>query len=195
MLYQIDQNGKNTWVTYVRECLCHYGYACVWNNQGVGDVNSFIHCFKERIIDCRWQDWHSHINNSDRYSHYCQFKTNHCMEPYMHLSMNRYVVKALVYFRLGISSIVVHSQRYKENANNMSTACRLCNTGIENEVHIMLCCEKLRVLRNDLLPVKYYRFPNVFKLNLLLANQNEKIVQNLALYLYKTLKMLEHASS
>ena len=194
MLYQLDQNGKKNWVTYIRECLCHYGFRYVWDNQGVGDVNTFVRCFRERIVDCRWQDWHNHINNSDRYSFYCQFKSNNFIEPYMNLSINRYVVKALVYFRLGISSIIVHSQRYKENVSN-NVSCRLCGIGTENEIHIVLCCSELQNIRNELIPAKFYRHPSLFRLNMLLANQNEKILGNLALYLYKCFKLLEHASS
>ena len=44
---------------------------------------------------------------------YRQFKTNHVQEAYLSVDVNKYVKNALVKFRFGISSIAVHSLRYK----------------------------------------------------------------------------------
>ena len=193
MLYTLDTKGKKTWASDIRDCLCRYGFACVWMNQGVGNIDVFLKCFKDRIIDCYWQTWHDHINSSERYSLYCQFKTSHYMEPYLNLNMNRYVMKALVYFRIGISELLVHKNRYKNTHNGFQ--CRLCHMHEENELHILLCCTELDDLRSELIPAKFHNRPNLFKLILIMSNKNENLVHNLSLYLYKCLKMLEHASS
>ena len=65
----------------------------------------------------------------------------------------------------------------------------------ENELHILLCCTELDDLRSELIPAKFHNRPNLFKLILIMSNKNENLVHNLSLYLYKCLKMLEHASS
>ena len=70
MLYNLDARGKRNWVSNVRMQLFQYGFGFVWMNQGVGRVNEFIRAFRERLIDCRWQDWEDHVQTSDRFSMY-----------------------------------------------------------------------------------------------------------------------------
>ena len=41
MLRCLDRNGKDCWVSRIREILCETGFNFVWLRQGVGDKNSF----------------------------------------------------------------------------------------------------------------------------------------------------------
>ena len=164
-------------------------------NQGVGNVGVFLKCFKQRLIDSCWQDWNDHINRSDRFDVYCQHKTSHYIEPYLLINMNRYVMNALVRFRLGISNLLVHKNRYKAIENENTNVCRLCFDHVENELHIVLCCQELNEIREDLLPRKYYIQPCMFKLILLMSSKNETVIHNLAIFLYKSFQLLDHAGS
>ena len=83
MLYFLDEKGKNTWVTNVRTALCRYGYAFVWNNQGVECIEGFLKDFQQSVIDCRWQDWHDHIQTSEGFYFYRTFKTEKKLESYI----------------------------------------------------------------------------------------------------------------
>jgi hypothetical protein len=67
MLLELDNRGKSNWVTNVRMKLFDYGFGFVWVNQGVDDVNTFVRIFRERLIECRWQDWNDHIQSSERF--------------------------------------------------------------------------------------------------------------------------------
>ena len=67
MLYNLDARGKRNWVSNVRMQLFHYGFGLVWMSQGVVRVNEFIRAFRERLIDCRWQNWEDHVQTSDRF--------------------------------------------------------------------------------------------------------------------------------
>ena len=49
MLYNLDQNGKNTWATCVNVMLEQFGFRYVWAQQGVGDFDLFIEVFKNRF--------------------------------------------------------------------------------------------------------------------------------------------------
>ena len=195
MLFLLDERGKRTWASDIRQCLFKYGFAYVWLNQGVGNVNVFLRCFKQRIIDNCWQEWNGLINASDRFVIYRQHKTSYYIEPYLKLNINRYVMKSLVHFRLGISNLLVHKNRYTVNRNVNDEICRLCLSDIENELHILLCCQELQDLREDLIPKKYFNRPCMFKLILLLSVKNESVLHNLAIFLYKCFNMLDHASS
>ena len=91
VLYNLDNDGKKTWATNVRQYLCTYGFAFVWNNQGVEDIARFLNCLKQRIIDCRWQNWHEHLQTSHRFTTYASFKSSNGIEPYIELKLSRYM--------------------------------------------------------------------------------------------------------
>ena len=57
MLYALDESGKKTWTTIVKDFLFRYGFGFVWINQGVGCINGFLKVFKQRLKDCRLQAW------------------------------------------------------------------------------------------------------------------------------------------
>ena len=65
MLYELDANGKTNWASGIKNKLYEVGFGFVWVNQGVGDDRQFLRELKDRLITCRWQDWHSHIEDSD----------------------------------------------------------------------------------------------------------------------------------
>ena len=83
-----------------------------------------------RQLICLWADkdplttvgkTKSRIDASDRFTFYRQFKTNHVQEAHLSVDINNYVKNTLVKFRFGISSIAVHSLRYK-----LHILCVLC---------------------------------------------------------------------
>ena len=111
MLLNLDERGKVNWVSNTRRVLCTNGFAFVWENQGVGHVSSFLKVFKQRLIDCRWQQWNSYIDS--RFSFYRRFKTVNEVGPYLWLNLGRHVRRVTSRFRMGISDIAVHSFLYK----------------------------------------------------------------------------------
>ena len=75
MLISLDENGKNCWVTGIREVLCKTGFYFVWLQQGVGDVKSFLCVFKRTLLDMFTQEWTANIRDKERYVTYRCFKT------------------------------------------------------------------------------------------------------------------------
>ena len=132
----------------------------------------------------RWQAWDDHVNNSERFSLYRQFKTLACVEPYIMLNFNIYIRYALTRFRFGVSDIKVHRSRYKlYNVDELK--CLLCLSALDNEVHFVLCCPAFEDLRYEFIESKYFNNLCEFRVALLLATQNERVLKNLALFLYK----------
>lgn len=191
VLCKLDSRGKVTWATNVRKCLSNYGFFHVWEQQGVGSVSMFLKCFKQRVIDCRWQEWDAHISDSDRFILYRMFKTTHFVEPYLHIDVNRYIKNALIRLRAGVSIILVHEQRFKSPSEG-NFLCRLCGLFLEDEVHFVLCCPCLTDLRSTLIPYKYYAYPSTFRLSLLLSTCNPHVLKNLAIFLYLSTKRLSN---
>ena len=74
MLKQHDSLGRNNWASAIKNLLYSYGFGFVWLNQTVGDIWSVLHHFKQRLIDCKLQNWRHQINYSSRCDTYKQFK-------------------------------------------------------------------------------------------------------------------------
>ena len=145
-LYTLYSRGKATRASNVRECLCRYGFSNVWNKQGVECVNGFLQCFRNRIVDCRWQDQDDHVQTSDRFCFHSIFKTSNVAEPFFWININRFVKCALAKLRFGISAIVVHSQRYSRSPSANDLMCHLFKSACEDEVHFVLCWPALENL-------------------------------------------------
>ena len=187
MLSVLDARGKKTWVSGIRETLYKYGFGYVWLNQGVENINGFLKNFRQRLIDCRWQNWDDHIQSSDRFSLYRTFKSSSNSEMYLLLNMNRHIKCSMTRFRFGISDIAVHHNRYK-NVTDDALKCPLCKHANEDDVHFLLCCPAFSDLRQQFIPPKFYENPCLFRMTLLLAKQNENVLKNLCIYVYKAFK-------
>ena len=46
MIFKLDQMGRKTWATKVKELLFHTGFGFVWISQDVGDISEFIRVAK-----------------------------------------------------------------------------------------------------------------------------------------------------
>ena len=52
LLFQLDDIGRQTWATKIKDLLFRFGFGYVWIVQDVGDESLFIKTFKQRLIDC-----------------------------------------------------------------------------------------------------------------------------------------------
>ena len=128
----------------------------------MGCLNAFIREFRQRLIDIRWQAWDDHVNTSNRFSLYRQFKTLVCVEPYILLNLNRYIRYTLTRFRFGVSDIKVHRSRFKlYNVDELN--CPLCLSAVDNEVRFVLCCLAFVDLRYEFIESKYFNNPCEFR--------------------------------
>lgn len=191
MLYNLDVRGKSTWVSKVRICLCENGFGFAWYNQGVGDAKRFLSLVKSRLIDCRWQNWHEHINNSERFLFYRGFCDSMHQRPlYIDINISRHMKFIFSKFRFGVSEINLHANRYKQTNENV-LLCPLCKSAKEDEVHFVLCCPFYSELRKIYIANKFIRKPNLFSLNILMASTNHESVKKLCIYLYRAFKIRE----
>ena len=73
-LDNIDVTNKYSWSRSVRNLLFECGFGDVWFNQGVGNTDLFIACFKERLFDMFKQGWRSRLLDSTRALFYREYK-------------------------------------------------------------------------------------------------------------------------
>ena len=195
MLYNLDARGKVTWATNVRNCLFRYGFGYVWMEQGVGHESEFLRLFKQRMIDCRWQNWSEHVNGSERFEMYRMFCNTFSRLPkYLCINLNRHKKYIMTKFCFGICDLATHHFRYR-NCDSNNLMCQLCNLDVENEIHFLLCCPFYDTLRKKFIATKFYRNPNTFSFSMLLASNNTEIVIGLCNFLYYALKARQIALS
>ena len=69
MLKRLDDVGRKTWASFIRELLYMYGFGYVLIAHDVGNEAYFLNLFKQQIIDSSLQKWHSDINSSCKAVH------------------------------------------------------------------------------------------------------------------------------
>ena len=75
--------GKSNWAEKIRLLLYQHGFGYVWEADTVGDAQRFINIFKQRLIDCFSQQWHSQVEESSKALHYKHFKLILEIENYL----------------------------------------------------------------------------------------------------------------
>ena len=188
MLIALHSKNHNNWVSSVCFTLYKYGFGHVWENQGVQDVTKFLNEFKQRLIDCFVQGWHSEITSNDRYMFYSSLKEIPTLSPYLIELKHWTLRKVLTRLRLGVSGLQTHRYRYSKN---VSLDCPFCKHTQESEVHFMLICPMYTELREKYIHRKYRRDPSLFKLTLLLCS--DKCVKDVALFLTEAFKVRSQA--
>ena len=73
LLIQHNQ-GRINWVSKVQQILNENGFGIVWQCQGAGYEDRFVAEFKDRIMLCYKQNWHSDIEGNEKYKCFYTFK-------------------------------------------------------------------------------------------------------------------------
>ena len=189
MLCRIDDKGKQTWVSNVRCFLFQLGFGEVWYNQGVGNTKIFLRELKLRLIDCRWQDWSSHVHGSERFNMYisiCNFAQ--CIPLYLEMDLDKYLTFNMTKIRFGISDLKVHYYRYRNHCA-VSMLCPLCRIEDDTECHFILRCPSLNVLRKSLIPSEYCKMPYDIHLIQLLSSKNPIVIRKLCIFVCKGFRL------
>ena len=110
MLKQLDDAGKRTLASCIRELLFSYGFGYVWVAQ-VGNESNFIQLFKTRIKDCYLQIWKSNLDNSPKALHYKYFKPDLCSELYLDIDLSYVLRTTLSSFRCSTHTLMIEKGR------------------------------------------------------------------------------------
>ena len=151
MLYNLDNNGRHTWVSDVKSLLCTFGFGYVWLSQTVGDISAFMFKFKQTIKDCFMQNWESDIHLNHKLQYYKNFKGGLYLENYVMLVSEYKYRKALAKLRCSAHRLNVEVSRYKGEDDD--SLCNYClSLGIyvlEDEYHFIMQCPKYSILRTQ----------------------------------------------
>lgn len=176
-------NGARNWVSQLKDMLCNYGFAYIWEDPYYVNVNTFICLFKQRIIDCFIQGWFVSKDTSGVLVLYNSCKLRFEYEPYLDIIPYnlRYLISKL---RISAHSLRIHTGRYGQNRIPQNERyCLCCNTrDLEDEYHFILVCPCYIHLRSIFIKKYYFVRPNMVKFIELLQSSNRNILLKLALY-------------
>lgn len=191
MLLFLQQQNYTTWACAVRNILFTYGFGFVWEAQGVGNTRHFIRCFKERLIDCAKQNWHSQLASHTFYDVYHTYKKSPLLSTYLVVQKNFFVRRAMARFRIGMSEIKCHFLQYKPNQRNNSH-CPFCHELPETEYHFLIICPEYQLLREEYIPRKFFRKPSAFRFCILMASPSEQLNRDISMFVYKALMLRQN---
>ena len=166
------------------------GFGYVWINQGVGSESKFLSVFKQRIIDVTHQEWVAGIRDKERFRLYTSFKTTLGGERYFNDVRIKCFRDALVRFRLGVSNIQKHRNRFIRDITPGMNDCPFCPQTTEDELHVLFHCPKYSSLRPDC----YKSVPQHLqqqRLSEALACRQASRTRQLAWFLFKAFEVRE----
>jgi len=191
MLKRLDENGKKTWASSVKELLFKYGYGIVWMEQGVGDKRAFLCNFMDRLRDCNFQEWHHDIHNSSKLSVYCTFKSMLEAEKYLdYVDIWKYRV-AVTRFRISCHNLEIEKGRH-DGVLMENRLCRYCeeigNFVIEDEFHFLICCPLYVEIRSkyNIVHVDMPRYEQFIEI---MESEDKQTIIDLALYIFNANKV------
>ena len=183
MLVRLDEQGKMNWVTTTRSLLGFMGFYFVWINKGVGDEKKFLSVFKQRAFDIACQDWIEGMRNSNCYEQYRSYKMFLVPERYFADIQIKGFRDALVRFRLGVSDIATHRNRFIRNPAPGTNDCKFCPGQTENERHVLFHCSAYNDIRPLPLQIEGDQETNVFLM--LMSAIEPQLTKQLAWFLFK----------
>ena len=188
MLYTLDENGKQNWVTKVKQILSRLGYGFVWLCQGVAEEAYFINQFKSRLVDVSSQEWMADIRQSTRFDTYVSFKTSPTFEKYLDFIKVKCFRDSLIRFRFGITELKTHKNRFVKHITN--NTCPFCKDTDENEYHFLFHCDKYETIRPNILKC-VERHEEKRKFENIMCCENQSWTKQLAWFLFKAFELRE----
>ena len=188
MLIHLQNQNYVTWIDKIKTILYRYGFGCVWEAQGVGNEALFMRQFRERLIDCYRQTWHSSIESHDFYRTYTLFKSEFFHESYITDVTNFWHRKALARFRFGMAEMKDSYLKFDSSIVRKDRNCPFCPNHIENEIHFLLVCPKYNSLRDNFLIRDNWRPVSVQFLDIM-SKQSMELNVSIAHFIYKALQL------
>ena len=187
MLKRLDEVGKITWASHVKEMLYKYGFGYVWIAQDVGNSKQLLGLFTQRLKDCFLQDWFAKINESSKAEHYKCFKSLLDVEKYLYIDLSFRYRNALAKFRCSSHSLMIEKGRHTD-LDRLYRNCPLCiqrNVYIlEDEYHFLMVCPEYEDLRYNFFPENMLTNVNLNKFYSFMTSKNEHVITSLAKYLF-----------
>ena len=139
--------------------------------------------FKQRLLDQFQQD-----TSKERFEYYSIFKQSIQTEKYIDILQLRCFREAYIKFRFGISPILLHRLRYRNDIIPRDLLCPVCKDEIEDESHVLFSCKAYEDLRKDVSWFNGSHTAVVADVSHFMSADNERSIWEVSRFLYKVLQ-------
>lgn len=194
MLYTLDQQGRKTWATSVREMLCRHGFQEIWEAQAVDNVYIFLREFTHRVKQEYILKWQYNLEQSSKLSLYRMLSVEcDTMQPYLYRVDLKYYRSGLAKLRCSSHNLRIEKGRHSDElmANRVCEICLKTRNMyiLEDEYHFVMSCPSYNNLRQTYI-ADWVNTPSTFEQFLsLLTEEGENTVKNLASFIYQASKL------
>ena len=129
------------------------GFSHVWNNQGTLSKNRLLYAVNKKLEDNYIQYWKNNLfddssnPNGNKLRLFRKVKSKYGFENYLFSNHDKNMISVFTKLRISNSNLNIERGRYNKTPLNQRL-CPLCKTGVEDECHFILKCEKLNEPRN-----------------------------------------------
>ena len=188
---KLDEQGRKTWATSVKELLYRYGFGHVWLQQGVGDIEFFLQIFTQRVKDNAFQEWSGRCSEISKLYWYCQFKTDFEISSYLENIRDKKLRSYVARLRCSNHSLGIEIHRYTKIESDKY--CKFCmendNYIVEDEKHFIIECNAYNNLREQYIPRKYWNHHTDINYVKLMSSDSYIVLNNLAVYIREAVKL------
>ena len=132
--------NKVSWVTLLENLLSALGFYKVWLAQSAGNVDVFIHVFKQRLSDVNIQNWNSRVENSPRSTFY-KIIVSSDLQFYLKCDLPCHFRVAMSKLLLSSFNLPIETGRWHRphSIPREDRTCNICNK-LEDEYHFIVEC-------------------------------------------------------
>ena len=140
MLRNLDESGRITWASKVKNLLFRNGFGYVWHVEDVGDQTLFMKTDKQRLIDCSKQDWSTVIAESGKTRHYRFIMPELKVANYINYDIPLKFRIFLSKLRFSVHNLNVETGRHRGVIYEQRLCMLYDKLEIEDEFHFVLSC-------------------------------------------------------
>lgn len=197
MLLSLEQAGRNTWASSVKQMLLKYGFNDVWEAQDVENPTSFLRELVTKIEETHDVEWGNLIAQSSKLSLYRELKVNGILRESYLYNVNLKPYRACL-TKLRCSAHKLQIEKGRHSGQLMADrVCQLCTElrnvyVLEDEYHFTMCCPSYVNLRETHLQnlIEEIVGQNKYEIFLQLLSSNEETVQKeVATFTYQANKL------
>lgn len=136
------------------------------------------------------QEWHNRLSQSTRAIFYTSIKDYHSYSKYLDIIKSSAHLTAFIKLVMSSHNLHIEAGRWTRPVTPAGRRnCSVCENKLEDEFHFILECPLYTERRSLLIP-RYYRIrPSMFKLVQLFNSSEEKVVKDLAKYIFIAFKI------
>ena len=164
----------------------------VWISQGLGDIDSFLFEFKQRLKDCATQDWQSDISSTNKFNTYCTYKSLLVSEKYLVCISNINYKTALAKFRCSSHNLRIETGR-RDKIENVKVCQKFGFYDVEDDYHFLFSCTLYANLRSTILGNITPNHQNFIRI---MTTDNEQIINyKISKFVYCAFKLRKESLS